>query len=97
MKKAHRIGLAVPSRLAALALLSCALAVPVRADPATVVVEVHDEGAGQLALRPLSLEAETGRGLQIVSSLAARWGARLRQRAPGRAEPVTMFDAWWRD
>lgn len=42
---------------------------------ASVVVEVHDEGSGQLQLRPLGHESESGRGLQIVAALADRWGS----------------------
>jgi anti-sigma regulatory factor (Ser/Thr protein kinase) len=40
----------------------------------TFVVEVQDEGTGQIELRPVGQESESGRGLQIVDALADRWG-----------------------
>jgi anti-sigma regulatory factor (Ser/Thr protein kinase) len=41
----------------------------------TFVVEVQDEGTGEVQLRPLTKESESGRGLQIVDALADRWGS----------------------
>jgi serine/threonine-protein kinase RsbW len=46
----------------------------------TVRVEVTDRaGPGTPELRPASRDAEGGRGLQLVASLAARWGWRRRR------------------
>ena len=53
--------------------------VTVRADVATVRVEVADRsGPGVPELRPAGADAEDGRGLGIVERLADRWGWRRR-------------------
>jgi anti-sigma regulatory factor (Ser/Thr protein kinase) len=53
--------------------------VAVIAREGVVRVEVTDRaGPGTLELRPASRDAEGGRGLQLVASLAARWGSRRR-------------------
>ncbi|HTY96256.1 MAG TPA: ATP-binding protein, partial [Solirubrobacteraceae bacterium] len=42
--------------------------------PASVVVEVYDRAPGFPLLAAAGAEAEAGRGLQIVASVATRWG-----------------------
>ena len=37
-------------------------------------VEVADTGGGSLQMRPASIDATSGRGLQLMDSLAAAWG-----------------------
>jgi len=55
--------------------------VAVIAGDGVVRVEVIDRaGAAVPELRPAGFEAEGGRGLQLVASLAARWGWRRRGR-----------------
>ena len=62
--------------------------VAVRAGDGMVRVEVTDRsGPGEPELRPAGRDAEGGRGLQLVASLAARWGWRRRG---GRT--VTWFE-----
>ncbi len=54
--------------------------VAVRAGDGIVRVEVTDRaGPGTPELGPASRDAEGGRGLQLVASLAARWGWRRRR------------------
>ncbi len=53
--------------------------VAVRAGDGIVRVEVTDcAGPGTPKLRPVGHDAESGRGLQLVAALAARWGTRRR-------------------
>ena len=53
--------------------------VAVRAGDGIVRVEVTDRaGLGTPELRPAGRDAEGGRGLQLVTGLAARWGWRRR-------------------
>ncbi|MFJ9772320.1 ATP-binding protein [Kitasatospora sp. NPDC101157] len=42
--------------------------------PDSLRIEVHDADANQPAAHPATEEAETGRGLWLVSQLAASWG-----------------------
>lgn len=46
----------------------------VQADDTEVVVRVEDHGPGTPVLRPLEADAEHGRGIWLISTLAARWG-----------------------
>jgi anti-sigma regulatory factor (Ser/Thr protein kinase) len=53
--------------------------VAVREGDGAVRVEVTDRGgSGVPQLRPVDLDAEGGRGLQLVAGVAARWGWRRR-------------------
>jgi anti-sigma regulatory factor (Ser/Thr protein kinase) len=53
--------------------------VAVRVGDGMVRVEVTDRaGPGTPELRPAGRDAESGRGLQLVAALAARWGTRRR-------------------
>ena len=64
------------------------ITVAVMAADGLVRVEVTDRsGVGAPGLRPARSDAEGGRGLQLVASLAARWGWR---QCGGRT--VTWFD-----
>lgn len=76
-----------------------------RADDGGVRVEVHDSGDGHPATRAPGNEAESGRGLLLVSALADDWGwgaqpgqdrlvllpSRGRQ-LPGKVTPVSSSD-----
>jgi anti-sigma regulatory factor (Ser/Thr protein kinase) len=50
--------------------------VTVTCDGRRVRVEVEDGGRGCAVLQPASLDAPGGRGLQIVDTVAERWGDR---------------------
>ena len=53
--------------------------VTVRGAPHSVVIEVGDTDMGELpSVEPWSSEAESGRGLRIVSALAREWGVKRR-------------------
>ncbi|MEU2961985.1 ATP-binding protein [Streptomyces albidoflavus] len=54
-----------------------------RADDGGVRVEVHDSGHGRPATRAPGGEAESGRGLLLVSALADDWG--VGERNPGKS------------
>ncbi|CAM5583435.1 non-specific serine/threonine protein kinase OS=Streptomyces gougerotii OX=53448 GN=GCM10010227_48910 PE=3 SV=1 [Streptomyces diastaticus subsp. diastaticus] len=54
-----------------------------RADDGGVRVEVHDSGDGHPATRAPGDEAESGRGLLLVSALADDWG--VGERDPGKS------------
>lgn len=53
-----------------------------QAEDGGVRVEVHDSGDGHPAARAPGVEAETGRGLLLVSALADDWG--VGERDPGK-------------
>jgi signal transduction histidine kinase len=57
--------------------------VRVWAEPHRVRVEVSDTNPGQPRLGATGIDDESGRGLQIVASLATRWGT-----MPGAADPA---------
>lgn len=47
----------------------------IRPGDSTILVEVHDGGSDTIpAARPSTGRAESGRGLAMIDSLAARWG-----------------------
>jgi two-component sensor histidine kinase len=46
-------------------------------DLGDLVVEVHDHSPELPVLKPLNPEAERGRGLQLVDSLAREWGVTM--------------------
>jgi anti-sigma regulatory factor (Ser/Thr protein kinase) len=54
---------------------ACDAQVSVVRRPDIVRVEVHDAGGGQVRRRALDPEVPDGRGLNIVDSLATRWGS----------------------
>jgi anti-sigma regulatory factor (Ser/Thr protein kinase) len=61
------------------------ITVTLELDDALLRVEVRDPGAGfAFPVRPQKLDAEGGRGLQIVAAIADRWGVE-------RVEPVAVW------
>jgi hypothetical protein len=54
-----------------------------------VWIGVTDDGVGDPVLRTPPVTAEHGRGLQLVATLAARWGARRRR---GTNEKTVWFE-----
>jgi anti-sigma regulatory factor (Ser/Thr protein kinase) len=59
-----------------------------RPDEGLLWVGVTDSGTGLPVLRPPSLTAEHGRGMQLVATLADRWGA-------GRRRGATDKTVWF--
>lgn len=64
---------------------SCECVVAVRDTTDSVLIEVSDQTSELPTMRPVSLQAEHGRGLQIVDALAREWGVR---HSPGRCKSV---------
>ena len=65
--------------------------VAVSADTGLVRVEVTDEALGLPAIRAFDQGSSSGRGLQIVDSLASRWG--VESQGTGK---LVWFEQWIR-
>lgn len=62
-------------------------------DTSRTLIEVHDQAAGEPVIQAADPDAETGRGLQMVSLLSEQWGWHPKIRQDGKCVWVLLRNA----